>query len=880
MNAIKEIIEWTLKSLSPWEGDIVRRLLENGTISQVETNEIIENASAAYAIIECSTAQLLQPTYNPQTTAKEIANEPIKLCAINAVVNINAINDNTKLPFSHEGITIIYGENGSGKSGYTRILKNACYAKYVEPEILANVYKPSLNAQSATIVFKKDGIKQEWKWTPGTFLTELSDINVYDVDCGKIILEKNNQITYKPKGAEIFDEVSNILELVKTSLTSKILNVTLPVVEGIDQFPTSKQWLNKINEKTKIDEIGKNTMWTPQHQISTETLTKLIQEYESGTTQKKITAIKEILEKRLPRAIEKLGKCLEVLSADKAEKIKNLTKKNEELKAAHTLASAAYNTKEPLDGVHSSEWKLLFEAAREYSEKIAYAGHNFPNLAENSSCVLCMSDLDSSAKSRMNRFDSYMKDKTKELFDEGTKDFKNTISEITNTITPDQEMFEPLCNDLKELLGTDYDISVSFEILRKRKEYLGLEVKTFDYPSLVISSEKINDDAKEALNKKLSEFLVLITPEKHQQNISNNAELIFKKSLNKSGDLILKYVENLKFNAKITSAIASIKATKQKFSTKAKSIVAQTVTPEFIENFKDELKFLDVGLTVDISPIVRDLDTSHSFSIASKRPGKVLSEGEQKVISIAAFLAELKTFKNLSPIIFDDPVSSLDHIYRENIAHRLAIEALNRQVVIFTHDVSFIAELEGKLEEMALRGKPVFSTIFSIKRNGIDSGFVSKNSPWRGMTTPQRAQQLEEELNAIKQTYQTDGDTYNKNAALIYCRLREAWESLVEQDLLCQIVNRGRNSIQTLRLKELVIDPNDADTIDRNMSKSSNWMYGHAKSKALTDNRPNPNDLLNDINELRTFAKLLAERKKLRNNQRNAYLKAETSEIG
>lgn len=56
----------------------------------------------------------------------------------------------------------------------------------------------------------------------------------------------------------------------------------------------------------------------------------------------------------------------------------------------------------------------------------------------------------------------------------------------------------------------------------------------------------------------------------------------------------------------------------------------------------------------------------------------VLSEGESRALSLAAFLTELSTATNSSAIIFDDLVSSLDHIWREPIARRLVVEAKNR----------------------------------------------------------------------------------------------------------------------------------------------------------------------------------------------------------
>ena len=43
------------------------------------------------------------------------------------------------LEFQPAGLTVIYGDNASGKSGYARILKKVCRARAAEKPILPNV---------------------------------------------------------------------------------------------------------------------------------------------------------------------------------------------------------------------------------------------------------------------------------------------------------------------------------------------------------------------------------------------------------------------------------------------------------------------------------------------------------------------------------------------------------------------------------------------------------------------------------------------------------------------------------------------------------------------------------------------------------------------
>src|SRR6516164_4525910 len=73
---------------------------------------------------------------------------------------------------------------------------------------------------------------------------------------------------------------------------------------------------------------------------------------------------------------------------------------------------------------------------------------------------------------------------------------------------------------------------------------------------------------------------------------------------------------------------------------------------------------------------------------------EVLSEGEQTCVAIAAFLAELATAPHNSALVFDDPITSLDHKWRHKVAARLATESAVRQVIVFTHDLIFLNDIE------------------------------------------------------------------------------------------------------------------------------------------------------------------------------------------
>lgn len=61
--------------------------------------------------------------------------------------------------------------------------------------------------------------------------------------------------------------------------------------------------------------------------------------------------------------------------------------------------------------------------------------------------------------------------------------------------------------------------------------------------------------------------------------------------------------------------------------------------------------------------------------------------------SLAFYFAELHQAGSTSGIVFDVPVSSLDHGHRTAVVRRLIEESATQQVIVFTHDAVFFGEL-------------------------------------------------------------------------------------------------------------------------------------------------------------------------------------------
>lgn len=235
----------------------------------------------------------------------------------------------------------------------------------------------------------------------------------------------------------------------------------------------------------------------------------------------------------------------------------------------------------------------------------------------------------------------------------------------------------------------------------------------------------------------------------------------------------------------------------------------------------------------------------------------VLSEGESRALSLAAFLTELSTASTGSAIIFDDPVSSLDHVWRERIARRLVAEAKGRQVIVFTHDLLFLRFLLDECSRQIVSCQNQY-----VRRDG-EAGLCSPELPWIAMNVKDRIGRLRFLWQGAEKLKRTSSpEAYEAEARNIYGLLREAWEQAVGEVLLYDVIERYRHSIETQRMRYLHdITKTDCDAVEEGMGECSRWMRGHDHPPADGTPFPTPAELQKRINDLDDWVKAIRKRR-------------------
>ena len=148
----KELDTWA-KVLARWQRYIVATAVRDGQLNE-------DQLEAVYQLFLSDNKLGPAPEPLPEMPssitgrAEDASLTPLLLDSIGNLSNINALPSTAGLTFG-EGLTVVFGGNGTGKSGFTRVLANACFSRY-RPRILPNVYASGTGTKPSADIAIRD----------------------------------------------------------------------------------------------------------------------------------------------------------------------------------------------------------------------------------------------------------------------------------------------------------------------------------------------------------------------------------------------------------------------------------------------------------------------------------------------------------------------------------------------------------------------------------------------------------------------------------------------------------------------------------------------------------------------------------------------------
>lgn len=103
---------------------------------------------------------------------------PLAIVRLSEVQGVNALVADAVIE-PHAGLTIIYGENGTGKTGYARIFKALAKSR-TDGDILGDITAESAQSPSAKIAYTLADDEDEFRWAGEHGVSPFTRMSIFD----------------------------------------------------------------------------------------------------------------------------------------------------------------------------------------------------------------------------------------------------------------------------------------------------------------------------------------------------------------------------------------------------------------------------------------------------------------------------------------------------------------------------------------------------------------------------------------------------------------------------------------------------------------------------------------------------------------------------
>jgi len=852
-----DLLAWS-QGLPNWQRDALRRVLA-GKITGAEIEDLAAMARAAQGLPTPG-----RPSPEPATRShippSGVSAPAVALLAIRDITYVNALASGP-ITFAPEGLTVIYGDNASGKSGVARILKKAGRARQPGGPIRPSVFEPDPGKPaSATVEFRVGASERSFTWLDGAPTdNELARINVFDANCAAAQIQGSNRLTYTPEILQVFQDLAETCRAVAARLKAEkdaLDSARAPQIGllSLRHHTAAGTLIANLSPQTEPKHIDTLCSVSDAERERYKTLTRALQDGPSGQA--------DLLEGRARRLrdLDSLAASLEVSLSDAA-----LQSFDTQISAAGAAAEAAdaasqsFAKNSALAGLGTDAWKQLWESARRYSEAFAYNSESFPVTRQDALCVLCQQPISPAVAERLTSFEQFVRNDLQQRAGQAHREAQTRRAQL-------ETLRIPLSGTQQRdaaLSGTPTGRSVkSFLVAAKlRRRYLLRRAsgRKAGRPGSLPPRPDLTG-IRAAIAEEIKRFRAAGRADERLKMQNEFDELDDRLKLAPLKDILKHEVAALTYCALLDRARNDCDTTwiTRKEGEAARIVVTARLRSAFAGNLSS-LGFAAAPVEVKLG-LGSVGQHPYELSLIARGdvpPSEVLSEGEKTCVALAGFLAELETTNNGSGIVLDDPVSSLDHHYRVRVARKLVDEARQRQVVVFTHDIVFLLMLTKYSRKVGVPLKEC-----SLRRGGPRHGLPEEGPPWVAMRVSKRVGLLRSELQAAASVlHKGDRAAYEQKAEWIYDRLRQSWERAVEEVLLNEVVVRFGDGVSTQRLRALVdITDVDVQCVDTEMTYCSGFV--HDESGAVNAGIPEPAVIETDIKRLEDWVAGLRKRRR------------------
>lgn len=863
---MQEVSQWA-SSLEFWEQAALEKLVVGTSLKDEDYDELLRYLLEDKGLAASPRMARIPLTFPKTLDVSQPMNGSVRLTSVSNFENVNALVEGQALDFG-PALTAIYGGNGSGKSGYARVLGCASFTRGdrdILPDVTRPVGKPP--KLSAELTFERDTIPKKIRYVVGGPCSELATFYVFDSTSVRVHITQQNTLSFSPSGLSYLTQLADATDKVRERLRVKIDACSKPHNFGALFLGKSEisDLVSGLSSETDVDKLRRLSGLSPAQEA-------MIGDLELRLARLRAEDVRDTID-TLRRKIGDLKKLVTYLQAAQDElnsaSEKSLHRLLVDFQALRSAAESVrvdqlkndYFTK-----TGSEIWYRFVSAAKGLASAEFPIDDTYPHSDDR--CLLCQQSLTPDARDLILRLWRFLESDAQSRLDDAQKNLlakRGRLTQISLTLFGDQLVSYRHLQSISDSLLANV-LSYIQDLDQRREQWMSaIDAHT----NLTIHGETPNNPVS-ALNEAISAIekdCIRLEERDHTAEIglleNEMREHVHRRVLGQNLSAITDYVEMLKW-AKRANRIGGNTAN---ITRKHNDLFKALVTDRYVDLFQQTLATLGRPLKVRVTTSGRkgatykqiSLQTDPTIPSERSSPDKVLSEGEKRAVALADFLTEVALDTTSSGIILDDPVTSLDLEWRNAVASLLVKESKKRQVIVFTHDLPFLYFLKQGADV-----EKVETRTHWIKRGDHDDrpGYVFlDNSP--ALEREYRKSTRAREIYVKSKTASAaDQEALLKEG---FAALRTSYEAFIMFDILNEVVLRFEERVSFGRLADVVWDQSIVKKVIGKCELLSRFIEGHLHSDAFAAQKPDAAMLLREIEAFEATGK---ELKALKSNRK------------
>ena len=654
----------------------------------------IETAHQLFRQEKAIDARTLPPVEPLQVEARQDeAAPPLAITRLSGVEGVNALISGAVIE-PHAGLTILYGENGTGKTGYSRIFKALANSRTAD-EILGDIELDDAVARAASVEYTLGDEAHVLSWAGESGVAPFTRMSIFDSPCVTTHVDDDLDYVYVPVALALFNHVIAGLQAVSARIESEISSLTPGTSTLLSRFPRESSvypLIETLGASTDLAVLKTQASQDPQVDEALELLVETVAALKSNTTGVQLSA-----RQRDSRALKQaVAVCAALASFDIAAYNKTLGERTQlaaDYEAFRTQLFAAAD----LPAEPDETWGAFVRAGENYRQHLDEQG-----VHDADRCLYCRQTLTGPARDLLARYSSYLEDRIStdlRLADEALSVAHSTLASVATDQIAGFLGDHESADEKPQFLSSIQIVRDAHAALKETTQERGLldgdSTSTLPaHQSTLAAAETVALSDVVTLEEQVQNRVAALAEKE-----KDLAELRAAAELARSWATIESTVNNAKLADRLRILKKPIASLSRAVTGLSKTASDQLINQSFDALFIEECEALRAP-ELKIQFVGREGKAHRRKVLSGKhKPSKVLSEGEQKVLAMADFLAEARLAGITAPVIFDDPVSSLDHRRINEVARRVANLAEDHQVIIFTHDIFFATTLLALFEK-------------------------------------------------------------------------------------------------------------------------------------------------------------------------------------